>query len=357
LLPCRINEPYLLKRPLLRWPSRNNARMAIEDISSTSASNQRRKAPEQEASEFNNGDRTQAAALAIQAKALANSTPWRIWIDLARPWAIIVAALTICALVPTVPVIAIGFVVVATQQYALLILMHDGQHSLLHPRRAINNAISKWAIGALCGAPFARSQAQHLAHHQTLGRADDPAFQFYCHDDPSPKHSASALVAHFARVIVFDRFGYSLIGSANTGSRKKVDGTLASYGPIILAQGALFAAFAITGAWWAYFVLWALPLATLVSFFDAFRQFAEHAEPTSDDRAGSRLISTRSNFTERLFLAPFGMNYHAEHHMFPFVPHYKLPELSDLIRQSSSGRAILWRRSYLSSLAIYLRGL
>ncbi|WP_422002904.1 fatty acid desaturase [Reyranella sp.] len=302
-------------------------------------------------------DRPQATRLAVEAKALAVHVPWRIWLDLARPWAIIGAAIAACALAPTVTVVAICFVVIATQQYALLILMHDGQHSLLHPRRAVNNAIAKWAIGAPCGTPFSRSQAQHLAHHQTVGSDRDPAFQFYCRDEPSPKHGFTSLVVHFVRVLVLGRLGYSLVGEGPSRSSKKVDGTLASYGPILLAQAILFAIFALAGIWWAYFVLWALPLATLVSFFDAFRQFAEHAEPVPDRDAGSRLISTQSNVIERIFLAPYGMNYHAEHHMFPFVPYYRLPRLSALIRGSAAADTISWRRSYLSSLAIYLRGL
>ena len=33
---------------------------------------------------------------------------------------------------PSFPVFVVCFIVVAAQQYALLILMHDGQHSLLH---------------------------------------------------------------------------------------------------------------------------------------------------------------------------------------------------------------------------------
>jgi|FEC22Drversion2_1045045.scaffolds.fasta_scaffold00873_14 fatty acid desaturase len=260
-------------------------------------------------------------------------------------------------MVPTVPVAVACFVVIATQQYAILVLMHDGQHSLLHPRRSINNLISKWLIGAPCGTPFLRSQALHLAHHQTVGSTDDPAFQFYCFGEPSPKGSFVALVVHFVRVIVLRRLGHSVFSDPRKPSTRKSEGVLASYGPVLMAQAAMFGVFTAAGIWWAYFALWLLPLATLVSFFDAFRQFGEHAEPRPDQNAGSRLISTLSNPVERTLIAPFGMNYHAEHHMFPFVPYYRLRQLSALIRESEAASAIQWRRSYLSSLAIYLRAL
>ena len=127
-------------------------------------------------------------AIAVKAKGLAGSPPGRIWFDLARTWAVIVAAVAVFAWAPSFLVFVVCFVVVAAQQYALLILMHDGQHSLLHRRREINNLISKWLIGAPCGTPFFSSQKQHLTHHRTLGSStEDPAFQFYCYGEPSPK--------------------------------------------------------------------------------------------------------------------------------------------------------------------------
>lgn len=301
-----------------------------------------------------------ATAITVKAKGLAGCPPGRIWFDLARTWAVIVAALAVFAFAPLFLVFVVCFVVVAAQQYALLILMHDGQHSLLHRRREINNLISKWLIGAPCGTPFFSSQKQHLTHHRTLGSStEDPAFQFYCYGEPSPKATAGGLAMHFVKVILVSRFTYSLKGKSTTVTpvQKSLANMLRDYGPIFLAQGIIFLGFYLAGIWWGYFLLWVLPLVTLVSFFDAFRQFAEHASPSFDSQAGSRLISTQSNAFERFFFAPFGMNFHAEHHLFPFVPYSRLPELSQLLRGSAEAEKIHWRSSYFSSLSGYLRGL
>jgi len=301
-----------------------------------------------------------ATAIAVKAKGLAGCPPGRVWFDLVRTWAVIVAALAVFAFAPSFPLFVVCFVVVAAQQYALLILMHDGQHSLLHRRREINNLISKWLIGAPCGTPFFSSQKQHLTHHRTLGSStEDPAFQFYCYGEPSPKATAGGLAMHFVKVILVSRFTYSLKGKAATAepAKKSLANMLREYLPILLAQGLIFLAFSLAGIWWGYFLLWALPLVTLVSFFDAFRQFAEHANPTFDSEAGSRLISTQSNAFECFFFAPFGMNFHAEHHLFPFVPYSRLPELSQLLRGSAEAEKIHWRSSYFSSLSGYVRGL
>jgi fatty acid desaturase len=49
------------------------------------------------------------------------------------------------------------------------------------------------------------------------------------------------------------------------------------------------------------------------------------------------------------------MNFHAEHHFFPYVPHYNLPKLRALLRATPEYRErIEWRRSYLGYMRDYL---
>ena len=296
------------------------------------------------------------------AKRLGRRSRWRASFDLVRTWAIIFLALCTFFALPSWGSALIVYVIVATQQYALLILMHDGQHYLLHPNRKFNLFISKWLIGAPCGSPFQYSQQQHLAHHRALGSAtNDPAYQFYCFGEPSPKSSLGLLLWHFTRILVAGRVAYTLLGRKsdvmNSETEASVFKRLEKFGPIILIQIPIFMGFVASGFWWAYPLLWVLPLFTLVSFFDAFRQFAERACPVPDGSAKTLLISTRSNLVERFFFAPFSMNFHAEHHFFPFVPYYRLAELSTSLRTTAKGSEIQWRPSYLGSFLDYSRAL
>ena len=299
---------------------------------------------------------------AKDAKRLGEKSRWRASFDLVRTWAIIILALWTFFSFPSWISGLIVFVIVSTQQYALLILMHDGQHYLLYSNRHINLFVSKWLIGSPCGTPFQHSQQQHLAHHRALGSAiEDPAYQFYCFGEPSPKNSLGRLLWHFTRILVAGRVAYTLFGQKSSFTNAE-HGTslfkrLEKFGPIILMQIPIFIVFASTGFWWAYLLLWVLPLFTLVSFFDAFRQFAEHACPVPDSTGKILLISTRSNLLERFFFAPFSMNFHAEHHFFPFVPYYRLAELSRRIRTHPKSSEIQWRTSYLGSLLHFSRAL
>jgi fatty acid desaturase len=41
--------------------------------------------------------------------------------------------------------------------------------------------------------------------------------------------------------------------------------------------------------------------------------------------------TTRANFLERLFIAPYYVNYHLEHHLVIYVPCYHLPRVHDIL--------------------------
>ena len=300
------------------------------------------------------------------ARSLAKRSSFRPLIAIGLTWAAIGVAVALSLRESTWISLIIGFSFIGTQQYALLILMHDGQHSLLHRNRSLNNFISTWLIGAPCGSPFSSSQRQHLAHHRHLGSTvEDPAYQFYCSGEPSPKHTTGKLTLHFLRILGAGRISYTLMGKGqNVSSAPRIDKTnwfdrrrLKEFAPILLCQAILLSSFSLAGFWWGYFALWVLPLVTLVSFFDAFRQFAEHAQPAEDCSGETLLISTKSNRLERFFFAPFGMNFHAEHHLFPFVPYWKLAALSDKLRGIREDTGITWRQSYARSVSIYIRGL
>ena len=104
--------------------------------------------------------------------------------------------------------------------------------------------------------------------------------------------------------------------------------------------------------------MWAGPLGTLTAFWHLVRSFSEHAV-TADEVAGhgDRLVTTESNPIERFCLSPYNMNYHAEHHRYPFVPAPRLPEVRRRLAPTRLGAATLVRRSYLSALRTYYRSL
>lgn len=82
-----------------------------------------------------------------------------------------------------------------------------------------------------------------------------------------------------------------------------------------------------------YLAVWFLPLMTSFSFCMIARQIVQHGH------AGrGRFNNTRVFLVGRLIrwaVFPLGMDYHLPHHLFPLVPHYRLPQLHALLLEHS----------------------
>jgi fatty acid desaturase len=57
--------------------------------------------------------------------------------------------------------------------------------------------------------------------------------------------------------------------------------------------------------------------------------------------------ATHANAIERLFIAPYWVNYHAEHHLFMYLPCYRLPEAHRLLIEKGLIQRMEVRPGYL----------
>ncbi|RZJ24355.1 MAG: fatty acid desaturase, partial [Brevundimonas sp.] len=121
--------------------------------------------------------------------------------------------------------------------------------------------------------------------------------------------------------------------------------------PFLLVNLALLAAAILSGVWWAYFALWLLPLATWFPMVTRLRNIAEHAcvEGSAEDpfRAAR---TTRARWWERAFIAPYWVNFHAEHHLFMHVPCWRLPSLHRAVSGRPQGERMEVADGYVSVL-------
>jgi fatty acid desaturase len=100
-----------------------------------------------------------------------------------------------------------------------------------------------------------------------------------------------------------------------------------------------------------------LPLITLTTVCHLIRSFIEHAVLTEERPAHDNLlISITSNPVERALLAPFNMNFHAEHHLYPAVPARRLPEVRQALEATPEPPRLI-RMAYLTALLRYARSL
>jgi fatty acid desaturase len=289
---------------------------------------------------------------------LARPSSWRAMLEIGVTWALIGAAIAAYLRWPRWWSFLAAFVFVASRQYALLILLHDAFHALLHPNRRVNDLLGGLTLGAPCGSAYWPSRSVHLEHHRCLGEADDPELFLHSAGPPREKRALPRLLWHFLRLVLGDQALHTHLGSkasANASLMTRLRRVARGMIPVVIAQLALVMLFVIAGSWSTYLTLWVLPLLTLPVLFNGIRAFCDHANVT-DEPGGKdhRLVTYRSSPPERFFIAPFHMNYHAEHHLFPYVPHYRLPALRRRIEQAVMASAIQWRGGYFSFMCNFL---
>jgi len=291
---------------------------------------------------------------------LAGPSAMRGLVEVAGTWVLLACIVGAYLWHPRGWTYLMAFVLVASRQYALLILMHDGFHSLLHPERRVNDAVGAWFVGAPCGSPYWGSRGSHLEHHRNLGKPSDPEFFLHSAGSPRPKRGVGRFALHFLRMILGEQILYTHLGpktGARVGIAKRLGSGIKKLLPVLAAQVGLLALFTLAGSWSTYLTLWIFPLVTLVVLLNGIRAFCDHAnhtdEPTGEEH---RLVSYLSNPLERFFISPFHMNYHAEHHLFAYVPHYRLPVLRERLTGSPKhANAIQWRASYVAFVRGFLR--
>jgi fatty acid desaturase len=286
-------------------------------------------------------------------RALVERRPARMLRDVAMYWSLIGGSLALVATHPAVWSFALAFVVIGNCQYALSILTHEGNHASLFRRRSLNDAFCLWALCAPLGVDFDGERHNHLEHHRLFATEGDPDRYLYQLADKNGR----------ARLLLF-LTGLTSLPHILAKSRRKrpaptdgrpVPGPLSrGRRPTLIAQIVIFLIFLWILPLGAYVALWLAPLYVMAFVPHKIRMLCEHAQLVLPDEAadGQRLLTFRPNRLERQLISPLGLSYHAEHHIFPSVPYYALPEVARLVRGNA---AVEERGSYLAFVVKCLR--
>ena len=93
-----------------------------------------------------------------------------------------------------------------------------------------------------------------------------------------------------------------------------------------------------------------MPLLTWQQLVLRIRNIAEHAVVRSPDDPFGNARTTLANPLERLFIAPYYVNYHLEHHLVMWAPCYRLPLLRRYLFDNGHGERIETEHGYLAVL-------
>ena len=100
-------------------------------------------------------------------------------------------------------------------------------------------------------------------------------------------------------------------------------------------QVLILGAFVLTGYWWMYFVMWALPYFTLWRVINRLRSIAEHGGLRADDDRRITTHSVTQHFITNFYLVPYKIGYHLAHHVDAGVPFRNLPKYHAMLREAN----------------------
>lgn len=257
---------------------------------------------------------------------LSPRSSWRGLVLVAACWGVIVAAGALFVLWPNPLTYVLAVMLIGARQLGLAILMHDAAHGALHSNQKINDWVGEWLCAAPVGARLKSYRDYHLKHHRYTEQPEDPDLPLSA---PFPITRASLW-----RKIVRDLTGQTFFKQRRAqlfGGRKPGEVVNANTWRFLLVNAPLFAALALAGYWWAYPALWLVPLATWFQMVTRIRNIAEHACVTAQDDPFTHARTTLAGPLERLFIAPYWVHFHAEHHVFMHVPCYRLERMHRML--------------------------
>lgn len=194
---------------------------------------------------------------------------------------------------PVIYVLAV--IVVGSRINGLGALMHDAAHYRGYTNRQLNDF-----VGELLALPTSSSMAgyrnTHFAHHRELNSENDPDWQRNFGLEEKETRDIPAAVAR-ARLFFFAALLFSSV---------------------------------VLGFWQLLLLYWIIPLLTVFLAIRYIRSVAEHYA-VEHENVLNESRTVLAPVWELWLIAPWGLNYHLEHHLFPGVPCFRLGELHRLL--------------------------
>ncbi len=265
-------------------------------------------------------------------KALSARSSWKGIAVVAHCWLVIGAAMAVGIVWPlSIPLMVM---IIGNRQLGLFILMHDAAHGLLHANRTVNDRLARW----FCGHELNIYRPYHLQHHRFVQQSEDPDLVLSAPFPISPDSMRRKIIRDLTgQTFVKQRFGGLMKKLKNRPGGEAVWPLIAAeikqQRIFLITNGLGLALFSMAGLWWAWVLMWLLPMATWLPLVSRLRNIAEHAlidQNGTDPLRHAR--TTHANLWERLFIAPYWVNYHCEHHMFTQIPCWNLPRAHQLLQ-------------------------
>ena len=233
---------------------------------------------------------------------------WKGMALIAHAWIVILAAMALVAWWPNPVTYVLAVMLIGSRQLGLAILMHDGAHRCFSRDEARNTALGQWLCAYPVFADMLAYRRYHLSHHAHTQQADDPDLVLSA---PFPITEASYRRKFWRDVTGQTGFQQrkaqllNAMGEPSWPIAQRVRHFREKLGAQIAVNAALFAGLAAAGIWWAYPLLWLVPMLTWMMVITRIRNIAEHAVVPDSNDPLRNTRTTKANLIERAFVAPY----------------------------------------------------
>lgn len=258
------------------------------------------------------------------------------WWMLIHAWGVIAGAMALFALFPNVLTFIISAALIGSRQLGLSILMHEASHGMMFRNRSLNERVGQWLAAAPLIINMKAYRIRHMAHHRFTRTDKDPENYLYT-PFPVTKASMSRKILRDLTGIVFLRTQFGLFRFLWGEKESRAARLWEFYSTIVIFYAIFITAFALAGRMDLFLLMWLVPIATTHQLFLRIRNIAEHAAVPDLEHPLKNSRTTLANALERMTFAPYYVNFHIEHHMVPFVPCWRLPEVHKIMLAKGFG--------------------
>ena len=199
------------------------------------------------------------------------------------------------------------------------ILMHEAAHKLLFTSKRINDWVGTWVVAYPALVPIQLYRRGHFSHHRQEFGPEEPDMAFYGGYRCDRRTLARRLVRDAVGISGWKNLS-PLLKSVKVRAYRPVSL------PIIAMQVGLWAvAWAATGRWWIYPLLWLAPWMTQWKVINRLRAIAEHGGMEASDDRRVTTHDVRQSLLARFWIVPYNTGWHLAHHVDMGIPFRNLP--------------------------------
>jgi fatty acid desaturase len=276
----------------------------------------------------------------------SRATPVRLLCAVCGEWALIALAIAAALWCGHIGATVLAVLFIATRQHALLVLMHEFSHrNFSRGRPGLNDTLGDFLTALPFFVTVHGFRRDHSAHHAHTSTPGDPnwaqsqGIDRYTFPKSRPRMAKTVLLHVLGYYTLRDVKGFLFDSKMSVGCPRATRVRQWVFGVAVAALATWFHAWTVLG------IYWLLPSLTALLALLYLREISEHFGLPREGCAPSRTMLLGR--LERWLIAPYHVHYHAEHHVYPSIPAFRLPELHRLMsRQPGFTDHTVFTRGY-----------